>query len=180
MCTSSDSEWEDVHFVHLLPILNEKLHTLPMTFFEWKDMFSTSSLDERCTVHCTLSLQFWDEKKCTLPLTLGEKICTSFNSGWAVNLLTSDEIIYPLFLTLDDKTRPPPPPLSFWMRKCAICHSRWQGICTLPLYSTLIKKKIKFSSYVGKFRVEQLQSHEEGLPNIWGNAEIFPHIWGGR
>ncbi len=20
----------------------------------------------------------------------------------------------------------------------------------------------------------------EGLPNIWGNAQIFPHIWGGR
>ncbi len=29
---------------------------------------------------------------------------------------------------------------------------------------TLIKKKIKFSSYIGKFRVEQLQSH------IWGRA----------
>jgi hypothetical protein len=25
--------------------------------------------------------------------------------------------------------------------------------------ATLIKKKIKFSSYIGKFRVEQLQSH---------------------
>ncbi len=34
---------------------------------------------------------------------------------------------------------------------------------------TLIKKKIKFSSYIWKFRLEQLQSHtvyEEGLPNI--------------
>jgi hypothetical protein len=31
-----------------------------------------------------------------------------------------------------------------------------------PLFSlviTVIKKKIKFSSYIGKFRVEQLQSH---------------------
>jgi hypothetical protein len=28
---------------------------------------------------------------------------------------------------------------------------------SLPL--TLIKKKIKFSSYIGKFKVEQLQSH---------------------
>jgi hypothetical protein len=27
------------------------------------------------------------------------------------------------------------------------------------LYCTLIKNKIKFSSYIGKFRVEQLQSH---------------------
>jgi hypothetical protein len=26
-------------------------------------------------------------------------------------------------------------------------------------HCTLIKKKIKFSSYIGKFRVEQLQSH---------------------
>jgi hypothetical protein len=25
--------------------------------------------------------------------------------------------------------------------------------------STLIKRKVKFSSYIGKFRVEQLQSH---------------------
>jgi hypothetical protein len=22
--------------------------------------------------------------------------------------------------------------------------------------------------------------YEEGLPNIWGNAQIFPHIWGVR
>jgi hypothetical protein len=36
--------------------------------------------------------------------------------------------------------------------------------CFLP---TLIKKKIKFSSYIRKFRVEQLQSHIWGrLPNI--------------
>jgi hypothetical protein len=33
---------------------------------------------------------------------------------------------------------------------------------------TLIKKKIKYSSYIRKFIVEQLQSniYEEGLPNI--------------
>jgi hypothetical protein len=38
------------------------------------------------------------------------------------------------------------------------------GCCPVP---TLIKKKIKFSSYTMKFRVEQLQSiDEEGLPNI--------------
>ncbi len=50
------------------------------------------------------------------------------------------------------------------------------------LYDALIKKnKKKFSSYIRKFRVEQLQSHiyKEGLP-IWGNAQIVPHIWGGR
>jgi hypothetical protein len=48
--------------------------------------------------------------------------------------------------------------------------------------STLIKKKIKFSSYIRKFRVEQLQSHIWGRAsyNIWGNAQIFPHKWGGR
>ncbi len=35
---------------------------------------------------------------------------------------------------------------------------------------TLIKKKIKFASFIRKFRVEQL---------IWGNSQIFPQIWGG-
>ncbi len=47
---------------------------------------------------------------------------------------------------------------------------------------TLIKKKIKFSSYIRKFRLEQLQSHiwgiEDwgGLPNIRGNAQKMPYI----
>jgi hypothetical protein len=40
------------------------------------------------------------------------------------------------------------------------------------LSSTLIKKKIKFSSYIRKFRMEQLQSH------IWLNICAFPHILG--
>ncbi len=47
------------------------------------------------------------------------------------------------------------------------------------MYCTLIKKKIRFSSYIRNFRVKQLQSHtvyEEEVPNIWGNAQIFPHI----
>jgi hypothetical protein len=36
-----------------------------------------------------------------------------------------------------------------------ICHLRiFHGVL-----ATLIKNKIKFSSYIGKFRVEQLQSH---------------------
>ncbi len=38
------------------------------------------------------------------------------------------------------------------------------------MYSTLIKKKIKFSSFIGKFRVEP--------PHIWGNIFAFPHISG--
>ncbi len=36
---------------------------------------------------------------------------------------------------------------------------------------------------IRKFRMEQLRSHtvyEEGLRNIWRNAQIFNHIWGGR
>jgi hypothetical protein len=41
------------------------------------------------------------------------------------------------------------------------------------------KNKIKFSSYIKKFRVEQLQNHK-GRHNIWWNAQIFPHIRGGR
>jgi hypothetical protein len=44
--------------------------------------------------------------------------------------------------------------------------------------ATLIKKKVKFSSYIRKFRVEQLESHSymtNGLL-IWGNICAFPHI----
>jgi hypothetical protein len=47
---------------------------------------------------------------------------------------------------------------------------------------TLIKKKVKHSSYIRKFRVEQLQSHicmRKGFlifEEIKKNAEIFPHI----
>jgi hypothetical protein len=37
---------------------------------------------------------------------------------------------------------------------------------------TLIKKKRKLSSYIGKFRMEQLQSHK------WGNICAFPQILG--
>ncbi len=44
--------------------------------------------------------------------------------------------------------------------------------------STLIKKQIKFSSYIKKSRVEQLQSHIWGLPNIHmrKDANISPYI----
>jgi hypothetical protein len=45
----------------------------------------------------------------------------------------------------------------------------------------LIKKKIKFSSYILQGNSEWSSCkviYEEGLPNIWGNAQIFPHIWG--
>jgi hypothetical protein len=40
-----------------------------------------------------------------------------------------------------------------------------QNICTTCC--ALIKKKIKFSSYIGKFRMEQLQSH------IWPTASLY-------
>ncbi len=47
---------------------------------------------------------------------------------------------------------------------------------------TLIKKKIKFSSNIRKFRMEQLQSHiwltASSSPHIWGNICAFPHIFG--
>ncbi len=44
---------------------------------------------------------------------------------------------------------------------------------------TLIKKKIKFSSYIRKFRMEQLQSHIWlTAPHMWGNICAFPHILG--
>ncbi len=41
---------------------------------------------------------------------------------------------------------------------------------------TLIKKKIKFSSYIRKFEWSSCKViYEEGLPHIWDNAQIFPH-----
>jgi hypothetical protein len=39
--------------------------------------------------------------------------------------------------------------------------------------STLIKKKIKFSSYIGKFRVEQLQSHISGSPSSYMTLQLL-------
>ncbi len=50
--------------------------------------------------------------------------------------------------------------------------------------STLIKKIIKLSSYIRKFRMEQLQFAKSymtnGLlnPHIWGNICTFPHVLG--
>jgi hypothetical protein len=35
------------------------------------------------------------------------------------------------------------------------------------------KNETKFSSYIGKFRWDRVQSYEEGLPNIGGNAQIL-------
>jgi hypothetical protein len=51
-------------------------------------------------------------------------------------------------------------------------HGGWEGGgggCAL------IKKIIRFSSYIRKFRMEQLQSRP---PHIWGNICAFPHILG--
>ncbi len=48
-------------------------------------------------------------------------------------------------------------------------------------YGTLIKKKIKFSSYIRKFRMEQLQSHiwlTASSYTVWWNICAFPHILG--
>jgi hypothetical protein len=43
----------------------------------------------------------------------------------------------------------------------------------------LIKMKIKFSSYIRKFRMEQLQSHIwQRPPHIWGSICAFPYILG--
>jgi hypothetical protein len=45
------------------------------------------------------------------------------------------------------------------------------------IYVTLIKKKIKFSSYKGNSEWSSCNViDEEGLRNIWENAQIFPHI----
>jgi hypothetical protein len=48
----------------------------------------------------------------------------------------------------------------------------------LHLRATLIKKKIRLSSYIRKFRMEQLQSHIwlTASSYIWWNICAFPHI----
>jgi hypothetical protein len=56
----------------------------------------------------------------------------------------------------------------FSNNKCKTCLQR----CIK--YYTLIKKKTKFSSYLRKFRWDWVKAiYEEGLPHIWGNAQIF-------
>jgi hypothetical protein len=47
-------------------------------------------------------------------------------------------------------------------------------MCPLPP-STLIKKNIKFSSYMRKLSGYKV-IYEEGLPNTRGNTQIFSHI----
>jgi hypothetical protein len=61
-------------------------------------------------------------------------------------------------------------------------HNAHTIAASINMACTLIKKKIKFSSFIRKFRIECSCKviYEEGLPNIWGNAQIFSHIWGGR
>ncbi len=52
----------------------------------------------------------------------------------------------------------------------------------LACKGSLIKKKIKFSSYIRKFRMEQFQSNiwlTAYSYSIWGNICAFPHILGG-
>jgi hypothetical protein len=61
---------------------------------------------------------------------------------------------------------------------------RWEQLFMMDLTPIAYtdKKEKKLSSYIRKFGVEQLQIHiqyEGGLPNIWVNAQIFLHIWGG-
>ncbi len=49
-----------------------------------------------------------------------------------------------------------------------------ERFATILLVITLIKKKIKFSSYIRKFRTEQLQSHR--LLTASSYMEIFAHF----
>ncbi len=81
-----------------------------------------------------------------------------------------------------------------------LARERYLAVC-YPNHHTLKKKKIKFFSYIRKFRMEQLQSHiwltvssymgkylrisshiRKFLPNIWlCNCMLlseFPYIWG--
>jgi hypothetical protein len=57
-----------------------------------------------------------------------------------------------------------------FVRKTVVSHS-------FPaVYHTLIKKKIKFSSYIRKFRMEQLQSHIYITNGLLIYGEIFAHF----
>jgi hypothetical protein len=55
-------------------------------------------------------------------------------------------------------------------RSAVMWKLRCNYICS---YGTLIKKKIKFSPYIGKFRVEQLQSHIYMTKGLLIYGEIF-------
>ncbi len=66
-----------------------------------------------------------------------------------------------------------------WSFDTYVNFPRWT--CNLYKSCYTDKKENQFFSNIRKFRVEQLQSlYEEGLPDIWGNAQIFHPIWGGR
>ncbi len=78
---------------------------------------------------------------------------------WKLGLRSRNSFSGNIFLT-------PPPP-----------HHHFPATSPHHMKPTLIEKKIKFSSYRRNFRAEQLQSqYVEGLPNIWGNAQMYPHI----
>jgi hypothetical protein len=58
-----------------------------------------------------------------------------------------------------------------------VCCTVHTCIHTVVYICTLIKNKIKFSSYIRNFRMEQLQSHNgQRPPYIWWNICAFPHI----
>ncbi len=82
-------------------------------------------------------------------------------------------VFFLLFYSLNSLTQPFEP-FRFCLRIRGDIRNRWVG--EPPTTRTLIKEKIILSSYIVKFRVEQLQSHihyEEWLPNIWGNVQKF-------
>ncbi len=70
----------------------------------------------------------------------------------------------------------------FWIRKTTKTPK-----ISAHLYLYADKKETKFSSYIGIFRWDRVKViYEEGLPYIWGNAQIFSpdtyeevvsHIW---
>ncbi len=100
-------------------------------FFLYGRMFSMSvSGWEVYTAHFSPALG-WEEVHSSLN-TGWEDMHSPFNNGWEGNL--SDFGWNDIHSVSDSGWQDtPPPPLSFWMRKFAICHSR--VVCTLPLYS---------------------------------------------
>ncbi len=63
-------------------------------------------------------------------------------------------------------------------RPDASLRTPWRSAVSLSEVNqyTLIKR-IKFSSYIRKFRGSYKVIYEERFPNIWGNAQIFPHTY---
>ncbi len=74
----------------------------------------------------------------------------------------------------------PPVLISSYFKFCRSISVPYSCFCLAVNNDTLIKNKIKFSSYIRQFRVQQLQSHKwlTAFSYILGNICAFPQILG--